>query len=481
VFAFRDSRGPVDVAFTDRAGGVSGEPYTSLNLAAAAGPDDPGAVAENMHRALEAFAGSADASVALMHQVHGAAVAVVAEPGLGDVTPGPAVAGLDGLAEVDGLVTALPGVTLVVRVADCVPVLLADLDLPAVGALHAGRPGLVAGIVPAGVAAMRRLGARRLLAWVGPHVCGRCYEVPADMRDEVAAMVPAARAETSWGTPAVDVGAGVRAQLVADDVEVVDASRCTREHSDLFSYGRARADAAMTPDPARRDELAASLARVESRIGTACAEAGRPREEVTLVVVTKFFPASDVRLLHELGVRHVGENRHQEAAAKQEECADLELRWHFVGGLQSNKAAAVGGWADVVQSVDRSRLLPGLSRTAVEKDRVLDVLIQVSLDPTPSSGGRNGCPPEQVASLAREVAATPGLRLRGVMGVAPLGGAPDEAFEVLGRVRSEVARELPEATWMSAGMSGDLEAAVACGATHVRVGTAVLGKRPTRV
>lgn len=237
MFAFRESLGPIDVAFTDRTGGVSGEPFTSLNLAAV-GLDDRSAVTENIHRTLEAFAGSADASAALMHQVHGADVALVAAPGEGEVTPGRAVPGVAGLPDVDGLVTGLPEVTLVVRMADCVPVLLADRDRRLIGVLHAGRQGLVAGIVPAGLAAMRRLGADRLTAWVGPHVCGRCYEVPAEMRDDVCRVVPAAWAETSWGTPAVDVGAGVVAQLGREGVEVVDASRCTREHDDLYSFRR---------------------------------------------------------------------------------------------------------------------------------------------------------------------------------------------------------------------------------------------------
>jgi YfiH family protein len=237
VFAFRDSRGPVDVAFTDRAGGVSGEPFTSLNLGDA-GTDDRSAVTENIHRALEAFAGSADASAALMHQVHGADVAVVEAAVEGALGAGPAGSGLRESPDVDGLVTSLAGVTLVVRVADCVPVLIADLDRRVVGALHAGRPGLVAGIVPAGLDALRRLGGRNLTAWVGPHVCGSCYEVPSSMRDDVCRVVPEAWAETSWGTPAVDVGAGVVAQLRAGGVEVVDASRCTLEHDDLYSFRR---------------------------------------------------------------------------------------------------------------------------------------------------------------------------------------------------------------------------------------------------
>lgn len=230
----------------------------------------------------------------------------------------------------------------------------------------------------------------------------------------------------------------------------------------------------------RADELAAGLDAVRRRIAGACAEAGRDPDEVTLVVVTKFFPESDVRLLAELGVRHVGENRHQEAAAKHTACADLDLTWHFIGGLQSNKAAAVGAWADVVQSVDRRKLLTGLSRAAVERDRELDVLVQVSLDEPGGGGGRSGAPQDQVAGIADAVAAAEGLVLRGVMGVAPLGGDPAEAFSRLADVAAGLRRAHPGATWVSAGMSGDLEQAVVRGATHVRVGSAVLGNRPTR-
>jgi YfiH family protein len=173
--------------------------------------------------------GVAVPTVVRMRQVHGAAVHTVDREWLAD-RPAQPVA--------DALVTAVPGVILLVRVADCVPLLLADVDRSVVGAAHAGRPGLVAGIVPATVARMRELGAGRIVAWLGPHVCGRCYEVPAQMRAEVAAAVPASFSETSWGTPAVDVGAGVVSQLEAEGVEVVDASRCTLEDDDLFSYRR---------------------------------------------------------------------------------------------------------------------------------------------------------------------------------------------------------------------------------------------------
>jgi YfiH family protein len=204
-----------------------------LNLAAV-GHDERADVEQNLSRVMEAFAGSADASVALMHQVHGSGVAVVGV----DVEPGSVTAELATLPRVDGLVTADRDVTLVVRVADCVPLLVADSEAGVVGAMHVGRAGLVAGIVAAGLSTMENLGAARLIAWVGPSVCGGCYEVPGHMRDEVCAAVPEAWGETTWGTPSIDVAAGVRAQLAEADAEVVDASRCTREHADLFSYRR---------------------------------------------------------------------------------------------------------------------------------------------------------------------------------------------------------------------------------------------------
>jgi pyridoxal phosphate enzyme (YggS family) len=228
----------------------------------------------------------------------------------------------------------------------------------------------------------------------------------------------------------------------------------------------------------RREELVAGLARVRDRIAATCAETGRDPEEITLVVVTKFFPASDVRLLADLGVRHVGENRHQEAVAKAEECADLDLTWHFIGGLQSNKAAAVAAYADVVQSLDRAKLVPGLSRGAQERGRELEVLLQVSLDP-PGAAGRSGADPAEVPDILQRVTEAEGLALRGVMGVAPLGGDPDEAFARLAELAADVRRTAPAATWISAGMSGDLEAAVRHGATHLRIGSAILGARPS--
>lgn len=255
MFSFQETRGPVEVAFTDRHGGFGGGPSTSLDLAEPAedAPDRESVLAlleENIDIVGYAMARGGEApgdnpfelppgvrvpTVVRMRQVHQADVHTVDQGWLDARHADPAVA--------DGLVTTLPGVVLLVRVADCVPVLLGDAERKVVGVAHAGRPGLVAGIVPATVARMRELGAGRIVAWVGPHVCGSCYEVPAAMRDEVAAVVPESYAETSWGTPAVDVGAGVVSQLAAEGVEVVDASRCTLESDDLYSYRREGADA----------------------------------------------------------------------------------------------------------------------------------------------------------------------------------------------------------------------------------------------
>lgn len=230
----------------------------------------------------------------------------------------------------------------------------------------------------------------------------------------------------------------------------------------------------------RKQELALSLAAVRQRIAAAEAAAGRAAGEVGLVVVTKFFPASDVLALAGLGVREVGENRHQEAQAKAAECAELgaaDLTWHFIGGLQTNKAAAVARYADVVESVDRPELLARLDRGASERGRPLDVLLQVSLD-QPDATHRSGVAPEAVAELAEQVTTYDGLRLRGLMAVAPLDAEPEEAFGRLARIRARFLDDHPHATRLSAGMSGDLEQAIRHGATHVRVGSAILGSRP---
>ena len=226
------------------------------------------------------------------------------------------------------------------------------------------------------------------------------------------------------------------------------------------------------PGEDRAEELARALRELEQRLSAACAAAGRGRESVLLVAVTKTRPASDVRLLQSLGVTDVGENRDQEARAKAGEVSGV--RWHFVGGLQTNKARSVATYADVVHSVDRPELVAALSAGAVRADRRLDVLLQVSLDGDPARGG---CSPAEVPALAEASATAAGLELAGVMAVAPLGSDPAAAFEQLAQVHEQLLAQHPTAVARSAGMSGDLEQAVACGATHVRVGTALLGAR----
>ncbi|MCW2759451.1 MAG: yfiH [Nocardioidaceae bacterium] len=223
MYSSRTSLGRVDVAFTDRHDGVSAPPYDALNLALASA-DAPAAVAENHRIVLADFAPGA--VLQDMHQVHGADV-VVADTWASGQPP-----------SCDGLVGTRPDVVLMARAADCVPVLLADPEAGVIAAAHAGRPGLAARVVPATVARMREHGAEQITGWVGPHVCGACYEVPEAMRDEVSAVEPAARATTSWGTPALDLGAGVRAQLERDGVTVVEVAPCTRESADLYSYRR---------------------------------------------------------------------------------------------------------------------------------------------------------------------------------------------------------------------------------------------------
>jgi len=252
----------------------------------------------------------------------------------------------------------------------------------------------------------------------------------------------------------------------------------------------------MTGGNARADELRANLKAVRARIAAACEAVGRSADDVTLIAVTKTFPASDVRLLVELGVTDIGENRDQEAARKAAECADLDPgpRWHFVGQLQVNKARSVVRYADVVHSVDRLRLVEVLGARARAAGRVITCLVQVDLDPEPDPGAerrprgvpggrppglvpRGGAPPGDVPRLAAAIAAEAGLTLGGVMAVAPLGAPPRPAFRRLAEVARAVRAAHPDATIISAGMTGDLEEAIAEGATHVRVGTALLGGR----
>lgn len=228
-----------------------------------------------------------------------------------------------------------------------------------------------------------------------------------------------------------------------------------------------------TSGGARAAELAANLAALEARISAACAAAGRDRSEITLIAVTKTWPASDAVLLRDLGVHDLGENRDAEAARK---AADLSgVRWHFVGAVQSNKARSVASYANVVHSVDRPALVTALSAGAVRAARRVDALVQVSLDDDPARGGAAA---DAVPSLADAVGESAGLRLAGVMAVAPPDSDPAAAFDRLAEVAARVRASHPEARTISAGMSGDLEAAVRAGTTALRVGTALLGHRP---
>jgi pyridoxal phosphate enzyme (YggS family) len=223
----------------------------------------------------------------------------------------------------------------------------------------------------------------------------------------------------------------------------------------------------------RREELEGALGVVEERIRRACAAASRDRAEVTLVAVTKTWPVSDCLLLRDLGVTDLGENRDQEAARKAEQVDGV--RWHFVGSVQTNKARSVAAYADVVHSVDRPALVTALSAGAARAGRTVEVLVQVSLDGDPARGGAE---PAVVPGLAEQAAQAPGLRLGGVMAVAPLGADPAAAFARLAEIAAGLRADHPDASTISAGMTNDLEQAVAAGATLLRVGTAVLGARP---
>lgn len=239
------------------------------------------------------------------------------------------------------------------------------------------------------------------------------------------------------------------------------------------------------PDSARRGELAAALVRLRERIAAACGAAGRDPAGVRLLPVTKTFPARDVALLIDLGLLDAAEARDSEAVAKATEVSALRpgagVRWHMVGRLQRNKARSVARWAVQVQSVDSPRLVEALDRAtrlaceAGHRDTALGVVVQASLDGDPMRGG---CPLPELAALADRVAAAASLRLEGVMAVAPLGREPEAAFATLSDVAARLRSAHPDAVELSAGMSGDLEQAIAYGSTCVRVGTALLGDRP---
>jgi PLP dependent protein len=264
----------------------------------------------------------------------------------------------------------------------------------------------------------------------------------------------------------------------ADGIAAVDAGHEILGRPIIAAATPGAEDGARADDPVRAAEIAASLERLRARIASACTTAGRDPSEITLVAVTKTYPAADVAHLAALGVRDIGENREQEAAPKVAEiaAAGIEVRWHHVGQLQRNKARAVAGYAYAVHSVDRVRLVDTLGRA---RDSVglapLAVFVQLSIDGDTTRGGALVA---DVPLVAEAVAGQPSLRLAGLMAVAPLGMSPEAAFDVLAAESERLRLLYPDATSLSAGMSHDLEAAIARGATHVRVGSALLGMRP---
>jgi pyridoxal phosphate enzyme (YggS family) len=232
------------------------------------------------------------------------------------------------------------------------------------------------------------------------------------------------------------------------------------------------------PSPEPTAPLPARLAAVDAQNAAAAARAGRDAAEITRIVVTKFHPAALVEGLYSLGVRDVGENRQQEFSAKAAEVGPLEgLRWHFIGQAQTNKARAIRAVASVVHSVDRVRLADALDAAATPDSPVLDVLLQVNLT---DDAGRGGTTAGELGSLAAHVAGLPTLRLRGIMAVAPLDVPPARAFAALPSLSAAVRDVVPDASWISAGMTADFAEAIAAGATHLRIGSAITGPRPER-
>ncbi len=219
----------------------------------------------------------------------------------------------------------------------------------------------------------------------------------------------------------------------------------------------------------RSQELSANLDSIRARIGAAVQGSGRSPDEVTLIVVTKTFPASDVQILYDLGVRDFGENRDQEASVKSLELPD-DCRWHFQGQIQSNKLKSIAEWADVLHSIDDISHARKLNSLVSEKD----IFVQVSLDNLPNRGG---VVPNLLPDFLEEISALANLNLRGLMAVAPLGEEPARAFSRLKELSDQVVRVHPKAHEISAGMSNDFEAAVAQGATHIRIGSQILGVR----
>ena len=227
----------------------------------------------------------------------------------------------------------------------------------------------------------------------------------------------------------------------------------------------------------RLADIQSNLEKINSRIAEASSRSKRNISEITLIAVTKTYPASDVDLLKQLGIENVGENKDQEASGKISQVKE-KFSWHFIGQLQSNKAKSVVTYAELVHSVDRLSLAKELQKSASAIAKKQKVLIQVDLDQSGPDPSRGGVWPADLAGLAQFISQSENLELAGLMSVAPLGENPSEAFERLAQIRSDFLKNYPNAVILSAGMSEDLEAAIEHGATHLRIGSALLGERP---
>jgi pyridoxal phosphate enzyme (YggS family) len=222
----------------------------------------------------------------------------------------------------------------------------------------------------------------------------------------------------------------------------------------------------------RKDQILSNLELVKERITSAAQAAGRSPSEITLIAVTKTFPVSDLEILYELGVRNFGENRDQEAAPKVG-VLPADITWHFQGGIQSNKLKSISNWASVIHSVDKFKYAQMISQFSVGKTK--EIFIQVSLDTLPQS--REGVDPADLMQLAEQIMSLPNLEVKGLMAVAPLDQPTEQAFVRLQQIQQKFIQLYPAASSLSSGMSGDYELAISLGATHVRIGSSILGNR----
>jgi pyridoxal phosphate enzyme (YggS family) len=222
----------------------------------------------------------------------------------------------------------------------------------------------------------------------------------------------------------------------------------------------------------RKDQILSNLESVKEKISAAAQEAGRAPSEITLIAVTKTFPVSDLEILYELGVRNFGENRDQEAAPKVS-ALPADITWHFQGGIQSNKLKSISNWASVIHSVDKFKYAQMISQFSVGKTK--EIFIQVSLDTIPQS--REGVDPADLMQLAEQIMSLPNLEVKGLMAVAPLDQPTEQAFVRLQQIQQKFIQLYPAASSLSSGMSGDYELAISLGATHVRIGSSILGNR----